>query len=377
LDIWWLVTISKTDLAHMTAGLGLARRGVGRVWPNPAVGCILVKDGVVVGRGWTQPGGRPHAETEALARAGALARGATAYVTLEPCSHHGKTPPCAEALIKAGVARVVVACEDPDERVSGRGLDMLRGAGIEVELGALEEEARALNAGFLSRVQEGRPLVTLKLATTLDGRIATHSGESKWITGERARSAAHLLRSSHDGILIGVGTALTDNPDLTCRLPGLEETSPVRIVADSRLRLPLTGKLAKTAKDIPVWLITLENNPRERKRVFEDIGLRLIEVPAGEGGYPDLKQGLRKLGEAGLTRILAEGGAHLAAALLRADLVDRLVWFTAPGVMGGDGVPAATSFGVDALKDMPRFARLGVRALGNDMEQIFEKVRED
>jgi diaminohydroxyphosphoribosylaminopyrimidine deaminase/5-amino-6-(5-phosphoribosylamino)uracil reductase len=359
----------------MSAALGLARRGVGRVWPNPAVGCILVKDGIVVGRGWTQPGGRPHAETEALARAGAAARGAMAYVTLEPCAHHGKTPPCAEALIRAGVARAIVACEDPDERVSGRGIEMLRQAGITVEVGALEDEARALNAGFLRRIQDGRPLVTLKLATTLDGRIATHAGESKWITGERARSAAHLMRAQHDGILVGVGTALADNPDMTCRLPGMEGASPVRIVADSRLRLPLTGKLAKSAKDVPVWLITLANNPRERKRVFEDIGIRLIEVEPGEGGMPDLAQAMRTLGDAGLTRILAEGGAHLAAALLRSDLIDRLVWFTAPGVMGGDGIPAASPFGVDSLKQMPRFERLGVRSLGNDIEQIFERVR--
>ncbi|MBF0267191.1 MAG: bifunctional diaminohydroxyphosphoribosylaminopyrimidine deaminase/5-amino-6-(5-phosphoribosylamino)uracil reductase RibD [Alphaproteobacteria bacterium] len=360
----------------MAAALGLARRGLGRVWPNPAVGCILVKDGAVVGRGWTQPGGRPHAETEALSRAGEGARGATAYVTLEPCAHHGKTPPCAEALIRAGISRAVVAAEDPDDRVSGRGIEMLRSAGIDVEIGVLEDEAKDLNAGFFSRVLNNRPLVTLKLATTLDGRIATHRGESKWITGERARSAGHMLRASHDAILVGVGTALADNPDLNCRLPGLDLASPVRIVADSRLRLPLTSKLVQSAKDIPTWLLTLENGPRERRHVFEKAGVRLIEVSPGEGGYPDLGEGLRKLADAGLTRVLAEGGAHLSAALLRADLIDRLVWFHALGIMGGDGVPAASAFGVDALAQMPRFARLGARALGNDMEQVLERVRE-
>lgn len=360
----------------MTTALGLARRGLGRVWPNPAVGCVLVNDEKVVGRGWTQPSGRPHAETEALAMAGASAKGATAYVTLEPCAHHGKTPPCAEALIKAGVARVVAACEDPDERVSGLGLEMLRKAGIEVELGAFEDEAKSLNAGFFSRVLKRRPMATLKLATTLDGRIATHRGESRWITGERARQAAHLMRASHDAILVGVGTALADDPDLTCRLPGLEAASPVRIVADSRLRLPLTSKLVKTAKQVPTWLVTLENGPSERRHVFETAGVRLIEVAAGEGGYPDLGAAMRKLGDAGLTRVLVEGGAHMAAALLRADLVDRLVWFTAPGVMGGDGIAAASAFGVDLLENMPRFQRLGLRALGNDIEQTFERREE-
>ncbi|MGY4803023.1 bifunctional diaminohydroxyphosphoribosylaminopyrimidine deaminase/5-amino-6-(5-phosphoribosylamino)uracil reductase RibD, partial [Teichococcus aerofrigidensis] len=219
------------DVAQMRAALALAARGLGNTWPNPAVGCVIVKEGVVVGRGWTAPGGRPHAETEALRRAGAAARGATAYVTLEPCCHWGRTPPCADALIAAGVARVVVAMQDPDPRVDGAGLRRLREAGIAVASGMLEAEARALNAGFLKRLASGLPLLTLKLATTLDGRIATRAGESQWITGPAARRAAHALRGRHDAVLVGSGTALADDPDLTCRLPGFAPVPTVRVVA--------------------------------------------------------------------------------------------------------------------------------------------------
>ena len=219
----------------MTAALGLAARGLGRVWPNPTVGCVVVRDGRVVGRGWTQPGGRPHAESEALRRAGDGARGATAYVTLEPCAHQGETPPCAEALVAAGIRRAVAAIEDPDPRVSGRGIETLRTAGIEAECGALADAAARLNAGYLWRLTRGRPLVTLKVATTLDGRTATGKGESRWITGEQARARAHRLRAEHDAVMIGAGTAQADDPALTCRLPGLADASPVRIIADGSL----------------------------------------------------------------------------------------------------------------------------------------------
>src|SRR5918994_6733853 len=230
---------SEQDRAHMAAALALSRRGLVNTWPNPAVGCVIVREGRVVGRGWTQPGGRPHAETEALARAGDQARGATAYVTLEPCSHWGRTPPCCDALIAAGVARVVVATGDPDPRVDGRGMRRLREAGIAVDQGLLEAEARAVIAGFVRRITRGLPLVTLKLATTLDGRIATASGESRWITGAAARRAAHALRARHDAVLVGSGTVLADDPDLTCRLPGMERGVPIaRVVADARLRTP-------------------------------------------------------------------------------------------------------------------------------------------
>lgn len=358
----------------MAAALGLARRGLGAVWPNPSVGCVLVRQGRVVGRGRTAPGGRPHAETQALEEAGELARGADAYVTLEPCSHHGRTPPCAEALIKAGVARVIAGTQDPDPRVSGRGLARLREAGIEVITGMLEAEAREMIAGFQCRVEKGRPLVTMKIAATLDGRTATHTGESQWITGETARARGHLLRAQSDAIMIGSGTAMVDDPLLTCRLPGLEDRSPVRVVVDSRLSLTLTGKLVASAREIPLWLLTRTGNPPERLAAFGECGVEVIEIGPGPDETVDLNQALRELGDRGLTRMLVEAGGHLAAALLRQDLVDRLAWFRAPMLIGGDGLPAAVSFGIDKLGDAPRWRRLSAACLGTDMVEYLERL---
>jgi len=354
----------------MRAALSLASRGLGRVWPNPAVGCVLVSaagEARVVGRGWTQPGGRPHAETEALARAGDAAKGATAFVTLEPCAHEGRTPPCAAALAKAGVARVVAAVEDPDPRVRGGGLRQLRDAGIKVNCGLLREEAETVNAGYLLRVRAGRPLVTLKLATTLDGRIATHGGESRWITGEAARRRTHLLRARSDAIMIGIGTALADDPDLTCRLAGLEDRSPVRIVVDARLHLPLTSRLVASARNTPTWVVTVPGGARDRRHAFEDSGVKIVEVAEGPDGYPAPAAMLSALGATGLTRILVEGGGHLVAGLLRADLVDRLQWFRAAGIIGGDGVPAVAAYGIDRLSLMRRYRRSSVHEIGEDL----------
>ncbi|HVA12363.1 MAG TPA: bifunctional diaminohydroxyphosphoribosylaminopyrimidine deaminase/5-amino-6-(5-phosphoribosylamino)uracil reductase RibD [Stellaceae bacterium] len=363
------------DDAHfMRAALTLARRGLGAVWPNPAVGCVLVKDGAVVGRGWTQPGGRPHGETEALARAGANASGATAYVSLEPCCHHGKTPPCADALIAAGIARAVVAIEDPDPRVSGHGLTRLRAAGIAVETGLGAKEAAEINVGFLMRINRGRPLVTLKLAATLDGRIATASGESQWITGEPARQRAHLLRATHDAVMVGIGTVMADDPLLTCRLPGLEARSPVRIVVDGSLRVPLTAKLVAEAKNVPTWLIHRRGVDAVRRQTLIDCGVELIEVPASETLEMDLAAAFAALGKRGLTRVLIEGGAGLAGEVLEADLVDRLAWFHAPLLIGGDGLPAVAAFGVAALNAAPRFRRLSLETIGEDVLETLARA---
>jgi len=358
----------------MAAALGLARRALGRVAPNPAVGCILVREGRAVGRGWTQPGGRPHAESEALNRAGAAARGATAYVTLEPCAHHGRTPPCADALAAAGIARCVVALEDPDPRVTGQGLARLRAAGVAVETDLLAEPAAALNAGYLLHRREGRPAVTLKLATTLDGRIATRTGASQWITGPQARRRAHLLRARHDAVMVGSGTALLDNPRLTVRLEGLEHPQPLRVVVDGRLRLPLTHDLVARATEAPTLLLTRADAPRARRRAYEEAGATVREVALEADGTLSLDAVLAALGEAGITRVLVEGGATLAAALLRAGRVDELVWFRAARVIGGDGVPAIGGFGLAELDATPRFRLVESLTLGADAMDIYRRA---
>ena len=353
----------------MRHALSLAARGLGRVWPNPAVGCVLVKDGCVIGRGWTQPGGRPHAETEALARAGAAARGATAYVSLEPCAHHGQTPPCSDALIAAGVARVVVACVDPDPRVAGQGLAGLEEAGIAAAVGPCDDAARRLNAGFFSRVERGRPMVMAKLATTLDGRIATATGESQWITGPEARACGHQMRADHDAILVGVDTVVADDPALTCRLPGLEDRSPVRIVLDRRLRTPPTAALAATAGQTPTWIVTETPGDADQARALAGLGVEVITVAA----TADLAAVLAALADRGLTRLLVEGGGRVHASFFAAGVVDRIAWFRAPLALGGDGLAGIAPLGLGRLADAARFRRTAVRPLGDDVLETYER----
>ena len=350
----------------MRAALALARRSLGSTWPNPAVGCVIVRDGKVIGRGRTQKGGRPHAETQALAEAGAAAAGATVYVTLEPCAHHGRTPPCADALVEAGVARVVSALEDPDPRVMGQGHARLRAAGIAVEVGEGGDEAREINAGFLTRVAEGRPLFRLKMATSLDGRIATASGESQWITGEASRRDGHRLRATHDAILVGSATALADNPSLTCRLPGMQDRSPVRIVLDSRAGLALDSVLATTARQVPVWVMCTSAAPGERRDALRAAGVEIMEVPASADGRIDVPSAARALGERGLTRVLIEGGGQIAAAFLRAGLVDRITSYRAGVVLGAEGRSAVGPMLVERLGSAPRFRLQSVRRLEGD-----------
>lgn len=356
---------AANDLRHMGHALALARRGLGRVWPNPAVGCVIVTAGRVVGRGWTQPGGRPHAETLALAQAGPLARGATVYVTLEPCAHHGKTPPCAEALVAAGIGRVVTAIEDPDPRVSGRGIALLRAAGVAVTDGVLAAEARALQRGFLARIASGRPMVTLKLATSIDGRIATAAGESRWITAARARARVHAMRAAHDAVLVGAGTARADDPALTVRDFGAAH-QPVRIVAARSLNLDPGGTLGRTAREVPVWLVHGDTAPAAACKAWEAVGARLVKVAASEQGL-DPAAMLAALGEAGLTRILCEGGGRLSAALLAAGLVDEIVVFTAGLALGADCLAALGPLALDHLADAPRFELLASEILGPDV----------
>lgn len=362
----------EQDQRHMRHALGLAARGLGRTWPNPAVGCVILRDDRIIGRGWTQPGGRPHAEAMALAQAGAAARGATAYVTLEPCSHHGKTPPCAEALIKAGVSRVVVALGDPDPRVNGRGIALLQSAGIEVSTGICEVEVRDQQEGFLSKVTRGRPMVTLKLAMSWDGRIASATGESQWITGPQARRRVHAMRASHDGVLVGGGTARADDPSLNVRGLGVDH-QPIRLVMSRWLDLPQTGNLARTAGDIPVWILHAPDVAPELKSVWQGLGATLIEAPVMQGQL-DPTAALEALGAQGLTRLFCEGGGALAASLLNADLVDRVALFTAGLGIGAEGKPGLGALGLDRLAQAKRFTLEDAEQIGPDALTLWRRA---
>src|SRR6056297_180878 len=365
--------MSPEDAQHMDRALDLGRRGMGNTWPNPAVGCVLVRNGQVIGEGWTQPGGRPHAETQALAQAGKAARGATAYVTLEPCSHHGQTPPCTDALIAAGVARVVAPFPDTDPRVSGRGFAALRAAGIVVDTGVGTEVATEDHAGFFCRVSHGRPLLTLKLATSLDGRIATANGDSQWITGAETRAYVHHLRATHDAVMVGAGTVRADDPLLTVR-GGNVPKQPVRIVVSRRLDLPQDSQLCRSLDDAPVWLCHAEDAPHALCRTWETAGATLIRVPL-DGRQLDMASLLQSLGAAGLTRVFCEGGGELAASLLASDLVDRLELHMGGVVIGAEGRPALGALGLDRLADAPRFGLRSLRRIGDDVVQTWTRQR--
>jgi len=357
--------VSRSDQDMMRVAIGLAARGLGLTWPNPAVGCVIVAGGRVVGRGWTQPGGRPHAETMALAQAGDAARGATVYVTLEPCAHHGHTPPCAESLIAAGVARIVCALGDPDPRVNGQGFAMLRDAGIEVVEGVLTDEARVANAGFLSRIERGRPMMTLKLASSFDGRIATATGESQWITGPEARRVVHSMRATHDAVMVGGGTARADDPTLTVRGWDVAR-QPVRVVASRILDIPLMGKLAMTAQDVPLWLCHGADASEDLQAAWRGLGAVLLPCRV-RNGQLDVVDMMGQLGANGMTRVFCEGGGALAASLLNADVVDDLVGFGAGITLGAEGRPSIGALVVDRLVDAPRFDLQSVRPVGADV----------
>jgi diaminohydroxyphosphoribosylaminopyrimidine deaminase/5-amino-6-(5-phosphoribosylamino)uracil reductase len=333
------------DDAWMAAALELGRREMGATWPNPAVGALVVAgEGLkrhVVGRGWTQAGGRPHAETQALEKAGKAAHGATLYVTLEPCSHHGRTPPCADAVIAAGIGRVVSAIEDPDTRVAGRGHRMLRNAGITVTVGPGAARALRDHAGHIRRVTEGRPQVHLKLALSGDGKIGLKGRQPVAITGGETRGLVHMMRARSDAIAVGIGTVLSDAPELTCRLPGMEARSPVRVVLDSQLRTPPDARLLKTLERAPVWIIAAVSAPAERERALKAAGAEVMRVdPGADGQGIDLAQALTLLGTRGITRLMVEGGAILANGLLAAGLVDEASLFRAPGTLGAEAVTA-------------------------------------
>src|SRR5262245_19717759 len=361
---------SAEDARLMALALALGRRGLGRTWPNPAVGAVVAKDGVIVGRGWTQPGGRPHAETEALRQAGAAARGATLYVSLEPCSHYGKTPPCADAIIAAGIARVVSALEDANPEVAGKGHARLTANGIAVTVGIGAEEARRAHAGHFRRMRDERPHVTLKLAVSADGKVGLAGRRPTAITGEEVRARVHLMRAMHDAILIGIGTSLADDPALTCRLPGMEARSPVRVVLDRHLRLSPGSVLARTARTTPVWVVTTAAAPAEAERALRELGVEVLRMD----GMLELLPVLKLLAGRGMTRLMVEGGPTIAAAFLKADLVDEAALFRAPKEIGPDGIDALEGLALTALTQSPRLKSLGSEAIGADTVEHYERV---
>jgi diaminohydroxyphosphoribosylaminopyrimidine deaminase / 5-amino-6-(5-phosphoribosylamino)uracil reductase len=355
----------------MRRALAQARRASGRSWPNPPVGAVIVRGARVLGRGFTRPPGGAHAEVVALLAArrrhGAAAlRGATLAVTLEPCCHTGRTPPCTDAILAAGIRRIWIGHRDPNPRVAGRGLRILRAAGLEVELGVLEGACEEQHRGFLSRIERGRPFVTLKLAASLDGRIATAGGESRWITGEAARRRVHALRASSDAVAVGSATARADDPELTARRGAAVVHRPVRVVFDSALSLSPRSRLARAPDPDRTWVLAAPGAPAVRRRALEAAGVRVLTV-AKRGAHLDLRRALALLGQQGLNTLLVEGGGGLAAALLREGLVDELHWFAAPTWLGAEGRPALGALGLRRLAGRSRLADLRVSRLGDDL----------
>jgi diaminohydroxyphosphoribosylaminopyrimidine deaminase/5-amino-6-(5-phosphoribosylamino)uracil reductase len=364
----------ETDRRFMQLALTLGRRGLGRTSPNPAVGAVVVKDGVIVGRGWTQAGGRPHAEVEALSRAGEAARGATLYVTLEPCSHFGKSPPCADAVVAAGIARVVAAIEDPNPEVAGKGFARLRAAGIAVDVGLLAAEAARDHAGHIRRVRNKRPHVILKLAVSSDDKIAAAGRKPVAITGEAARTRVHLLRAQCDAVLVGIGTALADDPLLTCRLPGMEALSPVRVVLDNSLRMSGQSRLVHSARQTPLWVMTSELSDAPAAARLGAAGAQVIRIaPAGASGL-DLSAVLHALSERGITRLMVEGGSRVASSFVAADLADEIWLLRGSEAIGAEGIPALDALSLSAITQSLGYRVRASETLARDNLTIFERT---
>jgi diaminohydroxyphosphoribosylaminopyrimidine deaminase/5-amino-6-(5-phosphoribosylamino)uracil reductase len=358
------------DRRMMAAALRLGRRTLGRTSPNPAVGCVIVaddgEDRIMMGRGWTAEGGRPHAEKEALAAAGGAARGATAYVTLEPCAHRQKGGSCAAALIEAGVARVVTAMADPDPRTAGKGHAALEEAGVAVTTGVLADDAAEAHSGHICRIAKGRPHVTLKLAVSADGMIGKREGERMIITGKETFDSVQMMRTAFDAIMVGIGTVLVDDPRLTVRLPGLAARSPVRIILDAQARMPVTGRLIESVDEAPLIVFTAPEAPEERTAALAAAGATVITVAAASSGL-DLNLVLASLAERGFTRVFAEGGAEIASSLVQADLLDEVVIFRAPVIVGPDGVRALAGMALSAVERSPRYRQVETAAVGPDV----------
>ena len=361
------------DAEWMEIALRLADRNTGNVCPNPSVGCLIVNNDRIVGRGWTQEGGRPHAEVMALEQAGEKSIGASVYTTLEPCSHFGKTPPCSDALISARIKRLIGAMKDPDPRVDGMGFVKLRDAGIEVVEGILEREAEALNRGFIKRIKEKLPFITLKMAMSIDSRIATKTYDSQWITGEEARHSSHFLRSKHDAILTGIGTVLYDNRILNTRISGLENRSPTRIIMDAKLRLPVDSQIVSTATDYKTIICTTGAAEKSKKKHIESFGLQVLTLTSNKSGRVSLIETLKVLAAKGINNVLVEGGGILSTEFLRSDLIDELLVYRAPIVLGGDGRAAVEGLGVSDLSGAAAFERTGIASIGTDLMETYKR----
>jgi len=359
------------DARFMALAFTLGRRGLGNTWPNPAVGAVIVKDNVIVGRGWTQPGGRPHAEVEALRHAKKAAQGATMYVTLEPCSHQGKSPPCADAIVKAGITRVVSALEDPNPEVAGQGHERLRAKGIAVDIGLGADEARRVHAGHIMRVQKARPFVMLKLAVSADGKAGLVSRKPAAITGDATRVRVYQMRAASDAILVGIGTVLSDNPQLTCRLPGMFERSPVRVVLDATLKLPLATSVVATVRDTPTWVFTSSKPSAIAEEILQQKGCNVFRVGDVEGRL-DLDEVLKVLAEQGITRLMVEGGPKVAGAIAAANLVDELVLLRGEKNIGPTGIAPLEGMPIDGLTGQLRSR--GREKIGPDTLEIFERT---
>jgi len=359
------------DARFMALAFTLGRRGLGNTWPNPAVGAVIVKDNVIVGRGWTQAGGRPHAEVEALRRAKKAAQGATMYVTLEPCSHQGKTPPCADAIIKAGIARVVSALEDPNPEVAGQGHERLRAKGIAVDVGLGADEARRIHAGHIMRVTRGRPHVLLKLAVSADGKAGLAGRKPAAITGEAAQTRVFQMRAANDAILVGIGTILSDNPQLNCRLPGMAERSPVRVVLDATLKLPLATSVVATVRDTPTWVFTSSKPSAIAEEILRQKGCKVFRVGDVDGRL-DLDEVLKVLAEQGITRLMVEGGPKIAGAIAAAGLVDEMALLRGEKSIGADGIAPLEGMPLDGLTGQLQVR--GREKLGADTLETYQRA---
>jgi diaminohydroxyphosphoribosylaminopyrimidine deaminase/5-amino-6-(5-phosphoribosylamino)uracil reductase len=359
------------DQRFMALALTLGRRGLGNTWPNPAVGAVVVKNGQILGRGWTQAGGRPHAETEALKRAGRAARGATLYSTLEPCSHQGKTPPCVDAIIRAGIARVVSALEDPNPEVAGQGHARLRERGVAVDVGFGAEAAARQHAGHIRRMRDNRPHVMLKLALSSDDKAGAAGRKPVAITGPAARERVFQMRAMNDAILIGIGTVMSDDPALTCRLPGMAERSPVRVVLDAGLRVPMPSGVVATARETRTWVFGAPEASKLAEEVLRQKNVEVFRVKTANGQV-DLGEVLKVLAGQGVTRLMVEGGPTVAAAFVRADLVDEAALFHAPKPIGADGTPALEGLPLSALTQ--RLKRLASEPVGDDTVDFYERA---